>query len=86
MKVIYFSTPTCAPCKAFRPVVQKVATDTNTTMEFVDAQQRSDLAQHYSVSSVPTIVGVDRKGTVVFKHTGLATPGFVSDLFSMLYR
>ncbi len=81
MRVIYFSTATCAPCKAFKPIAQEVSMETGTQVQYVDAQLQKDLASLYSVTSVPTLVGINENGTPMFKHTGLATRAYIKSLF-----
>ena len=53
---LYFSTSWCGPCKMFRPIVQGVAAETGTNVQFIDAEQNQALAAQYNITSVPTIV------------------------------
>lgn len=79
----YFSTAWCGPCKAFKPIVQQVAADNNIPMQFVDAEQNSDLASRFGVSSVPTIV-VTQGGQIVYKQTGVQTKAQLTAVFRMI--
>lgn len=79
-KVLYFSTAWCGPCKAFKPVVQQVSQETNIPVEFIDAEQNTELSKKYSVTSVPTIVITDAVGTALYRHTGPMPKGQLSQL------
>jgi thioredoxin 1 len=83
MKVIYFSTAFCQPCKTLKPLVQEVAAQLGTQVEYVDAQNQREFAESLGVSSVPTLVGT-RNGTVVFKHVGLTTKERLLQLFKQI--
>jgi len=81
MKVMYFSTTTCAPCRTLKPIVQEVSMETGIPVEWIDAQQRSDLAQTFKVTSVPTII-VFKNGQPTMRHTGMASKQQIKLLFN----
>lgn len=80
-QITYFSTPTCGPCKMFKPVVQQVAADLGISIRYVDASTDSATAQQYNINSVPTIV-VAENGAVVYKHTGVLDKRQLANLFN----
>lgn len=69
INILYFSTQTCTPCKMFKPVVQQASSETGVSINYVDAQQNSTMAQMYSVTSVPTLIFL-KNGQVVDRTTG----------------
>jgi thioredoxin 1 len=66
----YFSTAWCQPCRAFKPVVQQVIGELGVPMQFLDAEQNPDLAQKFSVTSVPTII-VAQGGQPIYRNIGV---------------
>lgn len=68
--VLYFSTEWCGPCKMFKPTVQEVSSTLGVPVTYIDAQKQQDLAQKYSITSVPTII-IESQGNVVFRNTGV---------------
>lgn len=82
-RILYFSTEWCGPCKSFKPVVQQVAQETGTSVQFIDADQHKDLATRYGVSSVPTIV-IEAGGNVVNKLVGPQPKSALTNLFKNL--
>ena len=78
-KVMYFSTATCAPCKALKPIVQEVASELGAQIEYIDASQ-SPLTQTFSVTAVPTLI-VFKNGMPATRHTGMATKQQIKSLF-----
>lgn len=80
-KAIYFSTQTCAPCKALKPIVQHVSKNLQVPVQYVDAQIDTQEAAKYSINQVPTILILDGD-TVIRRHTGLASQSQIQILFS----
>ena len=63
--ILYFTTPTCVPCKAVqRPALQQIKHQMGTRLQVieVDAAARPDLAADWGVLSVPTTFLLDSKG------------------------
>lgn len=63
--ILYFTTPSCVPCKTIqRPALarlQEQMTDSLQVIE-IDAAARSDLADYWGVLSVPTTFIIDERG------------------------
>lgn len=75
LTVMEFNAVWCAPCKAFAPVYERVKTTFAGQADFqswdADSPQGEKLANKYKVSSLPTVVILNEKGKVVFKHGGI---------------
>lgn len=56
--LVLFSTPWCAPCRTYKPIVERVVAESDGALELllVDADTSADLATHYGVRSVPTLL------------------------------
>jgi thiol-disulfide isomerase/thioredoxin len=63
--ILYFTTPTCIPCKTVqRPAIQQVQQTLGDRVQIieVDASERMDLASEWGVMSVPTTFILDKSG------------------------
>ena len=80
-QILYFSTAQCSPCKMFKPVVQGVAAETGTAVQYIDAELMKESAAQYNINSVPTIVVVEN-GAVVYKHSGVLDKRQLASLFN----
>ena len=56
--LVLFSTPWCAPCKTYKPIVERIVAQSEGLLELlvVDADTSADVATHYGVRSVPTLL------------------------------
>lgn len=53
--LVQFSSPTCQPCKMLQPLLEELNSEnTNVEVYKVDVFEESQLAQQYSIMSVPT--------------------------------
>ena len=63
--ILYFTTPTCAPCKTVqRPAIQQVMQTLGEGVQVIeiDGGERTDLADEWGVMSVPTTFIIDKNG------------------------
>lgn len=73
--LVYFTTPTCAPCKTVqRPAIDKIVKLLGEKLHVVeiDATQRPDLAKTWGVMSVPTTFLLDSRGEARYVNNGVA--------------
>jgi thiol-disulfide isomerase/thioredoxin len=73
--LLYFTTPTCAPCKTMqRPAIQRLQERIGERMEVVevDASIQPDLANQWGVLSVPTTFIIDAQGNPRYVNHGVA--------------
>ncbi len=65
--LVYFTTPTCVPCKTIqRPAIQKASQILGDTLQVleIDASEQPEMAQRWGVLSVPTTFVIDPGGEV----------------------
>ncbi len=73
--VLYFTTPTCAPCQyAQRPALAQLQQDLGEAIQVVqvDATQDPDAAARWQVQTVPTTFVLDGNGTPTQINHGVA--------------
>jgi thiol-disulfide isomerase/thioredoxin len=73
--LVYFTTPTCAPCKTIqRPAIDQIARLLGEKLHVVeiDATERPDLAKTWGVMSVPTTFLLDSRGEARYVNNGVA--------------
>jgi len=74
--LLYFTTPTCAPCKTIqRPAIQSLQERLGDRLQIVeiDASASPDVADEWGVLSVPTTFIIDAKGQPRHVNQGVAT-------------
>ena len=73
----FFTSPTCGPCKAVKPVVSELTEDhPRLTWVTVDTTaDPSNLGTLYRVTHVPTMVAVNN-GVEVGRHSGTQLMGY----------
>jgi thiol-disulfide isomerase/thioredoxin len=72
--LVYFTTPTCAPCKTVqRPAINQIAQTLGEKLHVleIDAAERPDLAKTWGVMSVPTTFLLDTRGVARYVNHGV---------------
>ena len=64
----YFSATWCGPCQTFKPVMNEIAGE-GYSVQFIDIDQSSSVAEQYNVRSVPTVV-IEENGIEVDRFIG----------------
>lgn len=77
MQVYFFTSPTCAPCKAVKPVVAELEEDYKQVEWYmIDTSVDPDnMAKAYRITHVPTMVAVFH-GREVGRHSGTQMMGY----------
>ena len=73
--LLYFTTPTCAPCKTVqRPAIQRLRENLGEGLEVVevDAAGQPEIASQWGVLSVPTTFLIDAQGNPRYVNHGVA--------------
>lgn len=80
-KALFFSSPTCAPCKALK--MDLAAAGVGKELTYIDVSQRenADLLAEYGVRSVPTVVFLDDAEEIVRIRIGYT--GDIKDYVEM---
>lgn len=76
--IIDFNATWCGPCQAFKPNYHNVARKyaDRATFYSVDVDNHGELAAHYNVTSIPTVIILKADGSVS-RHTGyMEEPSF----------
>jgi thioredoxin 1 len=84
MKVLYFSAVWCGPCKMLGPVVEMVTNELDLDVRKVDVDASPELTAKYSVSSVPTLVFLNKDGEEVKRSVGFIPKPKLVDLVKSL--
>jgi thioredoxin-like negative regulator of GroEL len=74
--LLYFTTPTCAPCKTVqRPAIQRLQEQLGNRLQVieVDASAQPEFASQWGVLSVPTTYLIDRGGQPRHVNHGVAS-------------
>jgi thiol-disulfide isomerase/thioredoxin len=74
--IVYFTTPTCAPCKTIqRPAIKMIKDRLGENLQVieVDASKQPHLAKKWGVISVPTTFIIDANGKPLYVNHGVAT-------------
>jgi thioredoxin-like negative regulator of GroEL len=77
--VVGFSTPWCAPCRAW----ESALAGTGVRFAKVDLTERPDLARKYDVRSTPLLLALSREGDVIETFRGDPTAEAVSRVTSL---
>lgn len=69
---VQFSTPWCAPCRTFAPIMDSLADQFNGQCKFakINAEDNMDLAYNFSISAVPTMI-IFHKDKIIDRINGL---------------
>lgn len=78
--VIYFSSVYCGPCKAMKPMIDKLALEFDNLVRF-DAIEHGELASRLGARAAPAFVEV-AKGRVVKVHLGAQSEGRLRRMLS----
>ncbi len=81
--LIDFYATWCGPCHTMVPIIERIEKEFENKIHVlkVDVDQLSQLAQHFKVQNVPTLVLL-KGGKMVWKQAGILTFGELKKLIS----
>lgn len=72
MKVLDFYADWCGPCQMLKPILEQIeAEHPEVEFEAINIDEQQELAEKYSVMSIPTLVVLDDDGEVRETLVGL---------------
>ena len=80
MKLIYFSAPWCGPCRQLGPIMDDVAQEV--AVQKVNVDDSPDMASHYGIRNVPTVVAVDSFGNERGRKVGVNPKQAYLDMYN----
>lgn len=81
MRLLRFTADWCPACKRFAPIIEGFAEKHGIDLVTVDVEQEPDVAERYSVQSLPTLVVVDDAGEPVRSLQGaMPSPVLANEL------
>lgn len=78
LTMVDFHAEWCMPCVMMGPVIDELAENTSVPIGKVNIEEAGDLAQEYSISSIPCIIFF-KKGKEVDRHIGATTEEDLKD-------
>lgn len=80
--IVDFWASWCGPCMSFLPVYEKVSKDyPDVVFGKVDTEEQVELAQHFSIRSIPTLM-VIREGYEIFFQPGALAEEHLRELIT----
>jgi thioredoxin 1 len=78
--LLQFSTPWCAPCRTFGPILESLAEDFDGSFKLckIDAEENYKIASKYGINSVPTII-IFKDGKPIDKVVGMMSKQALSE-------
>jgi thioredoxin 1 len=73
--ILYFTTPSCVPCRTVQaPALERVRAHYHDAVQVIkiDAQEHPEVADHWGVMTVPTTFVIDPKGKARYFNPGVA--------------
>lgn len=68
-KLLYFSAPWCQPCKTLGPIMDQVSHQA--VVKKINVDDNPEMASHYGVRSVPTVILVTEFGEEMNRIVGV---------------
>jgi thioredoxin 1 len=73
MKILKFYADWCAPCRSLSDTIESVRDQIALAVDEINIDTNSEVAAHYNVRAVPTMIVVDDGDTEIRRHCGHLT-------------
>ncbi len=77
--IVFFGASWCRPCKAAWPLVQRMAEEFGTALDYVDVETYDSRAN--DVTAIPTVRAYDEYGDVIAEVRGNVSQGQLDAFF-----
>ena len=67
MRILLFGAAWCKPCKEFKPIVEKVCSEKELPLKFVDVDEDTEATSSRNVKGVPTLIILDNADSEIFR-------------------
>lgn len=82
--IVDFYSPTCKPCEALVPILDKVVADNdNIKLTKVDVTLDRDMAIEYKIRSVPTLLFI-KDAVILAQSNGLQTEDQIKEILGRI--
>ena len=78
-RILYFSSPTCGPCKQFAPIMEQIGQ--TVPVEKINVDEQSDLAATYGIRNIPTVL-ILKDGQIAQKFVGVQPPNTILESYN----
>lgn len=70
-KIIKYEADWCSPCQAYKPTFESVTSEyDNLDVQVINVEEEPEMAQKYSVRSIPTTLILDEDGEELVRISG----------------
>ena len=80
MKLIYFSAPWCGPCRQLGPIMDELSQEI--TIQKINVDNSPEMAAHYGVRNIPTVIAIDDLGNEKGRKVGLNPKNSYIELYN----
>ena len=81
-KAILFTSPTCGPCKAMKPVATEAADKAGIPLEVTEVGAKSPEVASFAIRAVPTLVLLDPNNKEMKRLVGVQTREALEKFFA----
>lgn len=84
LEILYFSAPWCGPCRALKPIIEKIESELDSSkvkIHKINVDDSPVETTAYNISSVPTFIFL-KNNEIVFSFTGVKSAKEIQTLIS----